>query len=239
MVLFCHVTTRVDGQKYDNLLSQKKGTAFPYLTVLDAKGNLLTSHQGARSLAAFKSTLEKGQSLYSRLSDLEKKAQAGDQEAAQALCLEKLEKGFYTLDEAKAAVAAAGFTGDDQAKAAGMLTDLEIQLVIDETNPRDLKSRIAAGAKFVGILKDGRKPYSDATFENFWVLVMDHAESVKDVKNFKAGYDALYSKYGDAPQAKRFFDGKQKILDAMTGAAPKQGDDGEDEDDDSEDDEGR
>ncbi|MEM7167095.1 MAG: hypothetical protein AAF581_16655 [Planctomycetota bacterium] len=214
-VLFCHVTTRVEGTKYDNLLSQKKGNSFPYITVLDDEGNLLQAHRGPRELAAFNSTFHKAQSLNSRLKELDAKAKAGDAEAQRALIKERLERGFYSYKQAQEVVAKVKFEGEQKKTIEGLVTDIRIQEIIDNTNPRDAKSRIAGGGKLAVILAEGKGPASDATFENFWVLIMDHAESVSNRKNFKLGYDALFEKYGSSPRAERFFEGKRKILEGM------------------------
>ncbi|MBM4062876.1 MAG: hypothetical protein FJ265_17545 [Planctomycetes bacterium] len=56
-MLFCHVTTQVEGDKYPTLLRDKGGRAVPHLVFMDAAGEVLAT-QGDRSVAGFKKALE-------------------------------------------------------------------------------------------------------------------------------------------------------------------------------------
>src|SRR5436189_5630341 len=43
-VLFCHITTMLPGVKYDELLSEKGGNAFPWIVMMDASGEIILAH---------------------------------------------------------------------------------------------------------------------------------------------------------------------------------------------------
>lgn len=60
VVLFAHITSRVDGRENDDLLERFGKNAFPTLLVLDAAGDLLGEHTaiGARNVRSFRATVE-------------------------------------------------------------------------------------------------------------------------------------------------------------------------------------
>ncbi len=76
-VLFCHVTTRLRGDPYPNLMSEKGGRGFPHIVILDAEGNLLARHAAQRTPAELGNTVDRGR----RLLDLRSKGEAGDRGA--------------------------------------------------------------------------------------------------------------------------------------------------------------
>ena len=57
VVLFCHVTTRIEGDPHQELLQQKGGRGFPTLKFLDAEGEVLGAPQG-RSVESLRAALE-------------------------------------------------------------------------------------------------------------------------------------------------------------------------------------
>ncbi len=59
-VLFCHITSRVEGEPYADLLSKKGGGGWPYLVAMDADGNVAAKHSGSRSVEGFLATMKKG-----------------------------------------------------------------------------------------------------------------------------------------------------------------------------------
>ena len=48
-VLFCHLTTQIEGEKHADLLEQKGGQGFPHIVFMDSDGNVLAEHRGDRS----------------------------------------------------------------------------------------------------------------------------------------------------------------------------------------------
>ncbi len=55
-LLFLHVTTRVDTDKYQTLLRDKGFRGFPSLAFLDAEGEVIAKHSGPRTLEGVKAT---------------------------------------------------------------------------------------------------------------------------------------------------------------------------------------
>ena len=57
VVPFLHVTSRLEGASYPDLLSQKGGRGFPYLVAMDAEGRV-TAQAEQRSVDGFRSMVE-------------------------------------------------------------------------------------------------------------------------------------------------------------------------------------
>ena len=73
-----HNTSMVDDEPYPDLLQEKGGTGFPYLAVLDADGEVIAPHNGARTVEAFAKTV----AAAAKYQGLKKRFESGDQEAA-------------------------------------------------------------------------------------------------------------------------------------------------------------
>ena len=181
------MTTHVAGEPYPNLLKEKGGTGFPTLLILDEEGNIL-ARQGERTVAAFETTLKAVLDLRA----LEQKAKAGDTSGTADIVLAKLTLGsIKKLDEAKAALAAAGKLAPEQRKRAdGLLLALEMNELATEA--RKPGSGIDLGARCAEWFTAGKIPSGDATM--FYTSIMTHAERTKDPQLFErafAGYKAM------------------------------------------------
>ena len=64
---------------------------------------------------------------------------------------------------------------------------------------------------------------SDGTYSMFYSLILDHAEAEKDAGLFEKALKKLKDKYGDKPRNKRFFDGKDAILEKLRGGGDDAG----------------
>ncbi len=156
VIPYLHVTTRIPGKKYDNLLRKNGFGGFPTLAFMDAEGKVLTKlHYSKRSLEGFAESLKN----VSRLQDLRARA-ASDPQAAIDLLLLEMEmktlrfeaakeraKGLdftpaerlvyeaalvetlsrLSLEKAKAAVATLDLQAGPGARARAILGDLEIR----------------------------------------------------------------------------------------------------------------
>lgn len=182
-MLFCHVTTHVDGDPYPNLLREKGGTGFPTLLFLDADGAIL-AHQGERSVAAFERTASALQELRS----LEAKVAAGDTSAAPGIVLAKLELGAYTTRAAaEAALAAAGKLDEAAAKRAeGLLLKLEFAEIVAAA--RKPGAKVDLGATCAEWLRAGKIPAGDTA--TFYTSIMTFAEKQRDAALFATARDA-------------------------------------------------
>ncbi|MHC4249184.1 MAG: hypothetical protein ACYS9X_08665 [Planctomycetota bacterium] len=73
VVLFCHVTSKVEGDPYPDLFEEKGGPGFPYIVILDRWGRVIAQHQASRTVPEFRKTLEKAKAFQA----LEKKSRGG------------------------------------------------------------------------------------------------------------------------------------------------------------------
>jgi len=85
VIPFLHVTTKIPGKKYDDLLLKNHFGGFPTLAFMDAEGKILTTlHYTKRSIEGFEETLRQ----VSRLQDLRSRAETDPQAAKDLLFLE-------------------------------------------------------------------------------------------------------------------------------------------------------
>lgn len=193
-VLFCHITTHLATEKYDQLLSEKGGNGFPYLVFMDSEGNVIARHEGSRDAAGFAETGKKAQAFL----DLQKKAAKGDRAAKIDLLIAQLELGHLKMDEAQGKLKELGELSKEQkAKVDGLLVGAEVQEILKTVKRGDKPSAIEAGKKFYEMNKAKRPaPMGDNEFQGYWILMMDYAESQKDAAVFEAGLEALKARYG-------------------------------------------
>ncbi len=97
VIPFLHITTRIPGKKYDDLLVKRGRAMFPTLAFLDADGRFLTTlHYTKRSLQGFEDTLAK----VARLQKLRARA-ATDPQAAKDLLLLELDMKALSFTAAR------------------------------------------------------------------------------------------------------------------------------------------
>lgn len=191
-MLFCHVTSQVQTDKHDQLLSQKGGTGFPYLAFLDAEGNVLAKHMGMREVAGFSATAKTAAAFV----DLKKKAENGDKAAKSELLVQQLELGHLSADDARAKMKDVALSAEQKAKVEALLANAEVQDVL-KTVTQDKATRVAAGKKFLELKKAGKPaPAGEREFQSYWIFIMDAAEADKDARTFEEAYEALKKKYG-------------------------------------------
>jgi hypothetical protein len=125
VVLFLHNTSRVEGEKYGDLLREKEFRGFPTLAFMDAGGKVLTSRVD-RSVRGFQETA----AALARVQDMAKAEAEGKLhgDAAASYILAQLDLGALDAAAAKAKVdAIEGPITDANKKAlAARLTDLEV-----------------------------------------------------------------------------------------------------------------
>ncbi|MEC7583422.1 MAG: hypothetical protein VYE77_03830, partial [Planctomycetota bacterium] len=119
-MLFCHVTTRVEGDKDQDLLSKMGGRGFPTLLWLDAEGEQLAS-QGDRTVAGFRKT---GDALIA-LQKLEKADRTEEQEVEYFLA--RVALGQMDLAAAKEAAKKLKANDELAAQIDAALLNLEIE----------------------------------------------------------------------------------------------------------------
>ena len=99
-MLFCHITTQIQGEKHADLLEQKGGQGFPHIVFMDAEGNVLAEHQGDRSADGFSKTGQKAKEFIA----LKAKAEKGDKAAKIDFIIAQLSMGQLKASEAEAKI---------------------------------------------------------------------------------------------------------------------------------------
>ena len=210
-VLFCHITTQIEGEKYGDLLEQKGGQGFPHLVFMDAEGNVLAEHQGERNADGFSKTGQKATEFIS----LKAKAEKGDKGAKIDFIIAQLSLGQLKPAEAEAKIKeAGGATKEQQAKLDGELVNASVVETMKTVEDED--SAKAAGKKFYEAEKAGKPgPTSDQAMQPYYILMMKAAEEAKDAVIFEKAMNVLKKKFGDNPNARRFFEANEKKLEEL------------------------
>jgi len=210
-VLFCHITTQIDGEKHGNLLEQKGGQGFPYIIFMDADGTVLAEHQGERSAAGFAKT---GVAVKD-YTTLKAKADKGDKAAQIDFVIASLTLGKISAADAEKKIKEAGApTKEQQAKLDGELVNAAVMDIMKTVEDDD--SAKVAGKKFYEMEKAGKPgPTGDQAMQPYYILMMQAAEAAKDPVVFEKALNVLKKKFGDNPNAKRFFEANTKKLEEL------------------------
>jgi hypothetical protein len=210
-VLFLHVTTQVQGEKYANLLVEKGGSGFPHLVFMDSEGNVLAVHEEARTPEAFSKTGEKAKSFVS----LKEKAEKGDAGTKIDFVLVQLSLGHLSAEEAEKRIKAAGTpTPEQQAKFDGEKVNADVLGTVKGI--RSEEQAKAAGKKFYEAQKAGKAgPTAEPAMQPYYILMMDAADGAKDVETFEAALKTLKDKFGKIEEAQDFFKAKEKRLEEL------------------------
>ncbi len=228
--MFAHVTTRLEGRKYENLLSEKGFGGFPSLAALDENGDVIAKLSGNRDVAGFRAMMDSGAKL---MAIRAKEDKSLDDHVF--LLKHDIEMGNAKLDDAKDRVSKLEGLSDAQKKEIdGLLTDLEIADAMGSPKSREEYEALseAAGKKFAEMWAAGREPTSEAAFQSFFIALLGHAEREGDADLFERALGKLREKFGDNARAKGFFDAQEKRLEALKAS----GDDDDADDADGEDD---
>jgi hypothetical protein len=207
-VVFCHITTHLQGEKHADLLEKKGGQGFPHIVFMDAEGTVLAVHEDARTAAAFAKTGEKAKAFVS----LKAKAAKGDKAAKIDFLLAQMDLGQIKPDEAERQIKEAGaLSKEQQTKFDGMMVNLSVMDIVKGIESEDEAK--AAGKRFYEMQKAGNPgPTSEQAIQPYYILGMDAAEAAKDAETFEKDLKALKDKFGSNPQAKKFFEAKEKKL---------------------------
>lgn len=204
-MLFCHITSHVEGEANGDLYDQKGGGGFPAFLVLDAEGKVLWRHSGERTVAAFEATIDKSVAYLEAL----KKAEGGDKSAGIDVAISELEQGALTEEAAKKKIAELGEpTPEQQARFEAIVLNAEVMRISESSG----KDRVGAGKKFLEMKEAGRIPNGYKETDIFWNRILDYAESEKNAKLFEEGLNKLKEKFASNPNTKKFFELKDEAL---------------------------
>lgn len=211
-MLFCHVTSRVEGDAHQDLLQAKGGRGFPYLVWMDAAGSVIAK-QGDRSVEGFQKTHK---TLLDFLA-LEAKAAKGDKAAGVDALIAGLELGRYDVDAAKDKLAGLGKVAADKQKVIdGLLINLEVDGVMADV--RSQEQVVEAAVKFRDMEKAGRVPTGRSARVFYSVILEGHAAD-KDAKAYEATLGVLKKLLEGERNAERILKRYEDTLEKL-----KQGD---------------
>ena len=210
VVLFVHNTSRVDDEKYPNLLREKGFTNFPSLCFMDADGNVLVK-QGERSVAAFETTLQR----LRKVAELREKAKDGGAEAQKALFFAELEMQSLTAADIKKRMDQLALTAEEQKRADPYLVDAEL---------RDLRGRsrelgpTGVGDAIAAIAKAGRQPTSTPESAGmFWQATLAWCSKNGEPELAQKSFDELKKMKLPAAMEKRL----EALVEAAKAVAAK------------------
>jgi len=200
--MFLHVTTHIEGRKYDDLLDTVGGRGFPSFFMLDQDGSVLAQHQGARSIEAFQETAGSAAEFL----DLRTKAEAGDPAAKIDYTLKRAEMGQFTREELEKELKSLGkLSAEQEGKLRGVLANL----MVDEIR------KTALGERFAKMQAEGLVPAGEQQRTPFFIEILNYAEHKKDAALFESALEELRTMHGDNPQAARFFDQQEARLEKL------------------------
>lgn len=201
VVLFCHISSKVEGEPYPRLLREKGGRGFPHLVFLDADGDVIAT-QRERTVASFRQT--HGACL--RFRALQERLAAGDTTVRPDLLIARIEMRGITFEKAERALAELGeVPAGKRARLAALMLNLEVRDA--RRQARTPKQAVAAGERFRKMWDAGRVPTGDAA-SSFFFLIMEAAFANGDAATYAR---ALRSYERVAPPSKY----REKILDRM------------------------
>lgn len=227
VVLFCHITSHVEGEADPELLDEKGGDGFPYVIEMDADGNVVAQLPAwPPNVENFEKMAAKGDEYFA----LKKKADGGDKPAAIDLFIAQLELHHHKLKDAEAKSKSLDKPSEEQKKKIEeMLAQLKAEALDDEIialfkglgQSPDEAAITALGRKFLEMKKAGKIPNGNPQLiANFWSLIMQVAEKDKDVATFEEGIQALKAKFSDNPRAQQGIQQlEQKLEELKKGTA--------------------
>jgi len=207
-VLFCHVTSHIEGEPNDDLFEKKGGGGFPTIMMLDEKGEMIGKHSGERTVPEFEKTVAKAALFLQAL----KKSEAGDKSAGIDVAISRLELGTLTADDAKKKIAELGEPApEQQARFDAVLLNQEVMAISKGAG----QDRASAGKKFSEMKAAGKIPTGANEYLTFWDTITVYAEAQNDIPMFTEALGKVREKIGANPSKKKYFDGKEAILKKM------------------------
>lgn len=218
-MLFCHITSRVQTDKYQNLLQEKGGRGFPYLIWMDEKGEKLME-ASARSVESFNSDADK----LVAWTTLKKKAAEGDEQAKADLFVTEVEMGVISPADAKSQMEGLKLSDDQKKRIAGVICNGEAQELLQGV--RNDEQFTEAGRTFIKWRKEGKWPTDERVLTGVWQGVMKAAEADVDPESFEAGLNWLKERYGNDPRNKQAFENWAATLEKLKKQAAENKDGG-------------
>ncbi|MHC4340064.1 MAG: hypothetical protein ACYSX0_07630 [Planctomycetota bacterium] len=206
-VMFLHITTRIEGRKYDDLLTQKGGRGWPSVLAMDADGNVVGQHSGPRTVDGFARTMRQAAEFV----DLKAKAVAGDRKARIDCTLALARMGQLTRPKLEAAIGKLGvLSAEDKRAYQSVLADL----MMDEIQ------RTAVGERFLEMERKGLVPTDPSKRATFFYAIWNNADFKGDIELMERSLRELKATWGGEPRYVTFLQGLERRL-ATAKASPQ------------------
>lgn len=218
-MLFCHITSKIKGEKYPNLLTEKAG-AWPSVCFMNGSGDVVAMQNYRKMTSdgvdAFKQTLATD---VKEFYDLQKKANTGDKKAKAEFFMRRFELGHLKSSDLAAATKKGTFLNEDQVlevkeRLIEILTE-ELLEGVDYDKPATFgpfAKKLLEQHKTIG-LPEGPSGI------NPWIVILEDAYLRKDVKTFEMAFTAL--KAAGLSRRKKFVEERQKQLAELKKGAKK------------------
>ena len=179
---------------------------------MDGGGNVLVTHQGERTVAAFDATFQRLQRLF----DLREKARNGDAAAEIEVALLEGDLEILAYGEVQKRIDGKKLS-DAQTE---MLKDLELGAMITEVgNSTDQETGLAAAKKLADAYAAGRVPVAKGRKQPFFFILLQYAHSQKDAVLAQKALDAvkpiLKEEMGDDPRLSSWIQKQQDGIDEL------------------------
>lgn len=192
LVLYLNIATRIPTDPHQELIHRAGGGAsWPRFAVMNADGEFLQVHHGARNLEALAYTLDKAR----RSATLAVRAAEGDRDARRHWLRERLEHRIVGVDAAKAELDALAVEGAERAEFERLVIDLEVVTVYGTIATRD--DIPAAAARFEDMIVAGRRPSDFEAGRLFWGVLATGAVQQRDLRMVRRVLAALEQEKSD------------------------------------------
>lgn len=181
---------------------------------MDAEGEVLATHEGPRTVEAFRQTTA-GAQRYATL----KAVKDPTPQQRVDLFLAELDLGKLDLAAARQRrTELTGLTPEQETKVSQALTDLEILDMAQALGQRPSpQQRAELGGRYHAMLQEGRRPTGEQAFQPFYILMLDWAEQQKNAAAFEQALGALRERFGSQPGVDRFFKAQEERLQRIKG----------------------
>ncbi|MEM7201962.1 MAG: hypothetical protein AAF628_16970 [Planctomycetota bacterium] len=219
VVLYCHVTGRVDPER-DQLLVECGGTGWPHHAIMDASGRVLGRHASWRdkSVAEFTAMVDRAESYLTVARDARQTIAGACRRQLEA----GLETGALSLAEARRLLAEVGaVSAEDSARYTAALADLEVLEIVARHDRFDPASHAVVGREFWTMYRQGKRPAARNPTRDFWGGLLLYLESRErpDLAAYAEGLAVLEATLGDSRSYRRFLEERREALASLRAKA--------------------
>jgi hypothetical protein len=218
-VLFVHITTKIDGDKYPNLMEEKGGEGFPYVAAMDAEGGVLAKLK-ERTLDGLRAMMKNAVDYQA----LKAKKDPTTGERLRLLGMD-FDNNRITPKEYRAKASALedlDDAGEQERDARILHIDIYEQMArFRGLTAPDPALRVEVGKIFAGWVSAGRMPKDPLDVGPYCDLLMDYAEAAREPDLFALAMGKMKEAYGDQKRLEFYWKQLQGRLDKLRAPAPK------------------